>query len=325
MSELFSAKDRILLFKKQVDKTTPVASFADAMAIRLSEFGPLASRKQGPLAETDSSFQQAATKVQSFAPGFSFGTYGRPTELVLLNELLFGASAGGGTSPTDTATPDQDSPYFGVLDIAPYSDVCMRWDGCRIAAGTFAGSDAEGDTFLKLTGWQVMARTFKHGVAQPVAIPEAVDEDPFIHAEIAVSYDSVHPGTTKAFTLNVNRNSIRAQGDSGFAAFEIAHGLWQVDGTLSRYTADDAMRRTIDTGTPTGTDPTAIVDEQTLSILYDRDSPAASFLLASQGVSYENREEALDPSSGNPYVEVLTVRTQPQSDIEDNLTAVVEV
>lgn len=325
-TQFYAGNQRTLLIKKQVDKDTPITDFATAMALRVYEFSPLSSRQAGPLAETDASVQQGATKVQSFAPGFSFGLYGRPTELVLLNELILGSDVSSGTDNTDTATPDQDSPYFSVLDVADYGDGCPRWDGCRIGAATYTGSDAEGDSFLKLTGITVLARGMTHGVAAPVSLPAPADEDPFIHAELAVSYDAVHPGTTKAFTLNVNRNSIRAQGDSGFKAVDIVHGLFQVDGTLSRYTADDTLLRTIDTGTPTGTTPTTIVDEQTLSILYDRvASPAASLLIASQGISYEGREEAIDPSAGNPYVEVLTFRTQPQTDIADNLSMVVEV
>lgn len=325
MSTLFAGNVRNLLIKKQVDKTTAVASWTDAMALRVYEFTRGAARQIGALAETDATIQQGASKVQSVGPSLAFGLYGRPTELVLLNELILGLNDGGGTSPTDTATPDQNSPYFGILDVTDYGTGCPRFDGCRIASATYTAADTEGDTFLKLTGISVMARSLLHGVAAPVTMPTPVDEDPFIFAECAVSYDAVHPGVTKAFTINVNRNTIRAQGDSGFPAFDIVHGLFQVDGTLSRYTQDDTLLRTIDTGTAAGTALTQIVDEQALAILFTRVSPAASFLIASAGISYEGREEAIDASTGNPYVEVLTVRTQPQTLIADNLSMVVEV
>lgn len=325
MSELFSGNVRNLLVKKQTNKETPVASFADALNLRVYELTTPAARQVGPLAETDASIQQGASKVQSFGPGLTFGCYGRPTELARLNELILGVSDSGGTTPTDTATPDQNSPYFGILDVTDYGDgVAPRYDGCRIAAATYQCADTEGDTFLKLTGVQVMARSLVHGVVVPDPMPAVVDEDPFIFAECEVSYDAVHPGITKSFSLTVTRNTIRAQGDSGFAAFAIVHGLFQFDGTLQRYTQDDSMRRKVDTGTAAGTTLTQIVAEEALEIAFTRASPAASFVIASQGISYEGREESPDPSTGNPYVETLQVRTQPQTDIADNLTMVVE-
>lgn len=326
--EFFSGNERTLLIKKQVDKDTPVSDWTDAMALRVYELTKDPVRQIQSLAETDATAQQGASKVASIGTGLSFGLYGRPSELDLIAELLLGENDDSATtSPTThTATPNQDAPWFSLMDVLPYgtADKVPVYDGCRIAAASFTAQDAEGDTFLKATGLQVLALGITHGATPPSPLPVPADEDPFIYAEAEIKYGGVHLGSTKSFTLNVVRNSIRAQGDAGFRAQSIIHGKFQVDGQVSRYTQDDEIMRLIDTGTTTGTDPTATVAQETLSIAFSRGAGASlrQFAIASAGISYEGREEAIDPSAGNPYVEVLGFRTQPQPDIADNISIV---
>lgn len=318
----YSGNERTLLIKKQDDKDTPVSDFTDAIALRVYEFSREPVRQQGPLEETDASAQQGASKVQSVGPALSFGVYGRASELDLIAELLLGDNEDSSTNDPTThhASPSQDQPYFSLMDVIPYGDGNPVYDGCRITTATFTGQDTEGDTFLRVTGIQVMSLGIEHGVAAPDPLPTPADDDPFIHAEAAVSYDDVHPGTTKAFSVTVTRNSTRSQGDSGFRALDITPGKFQVDGTLSRYTQDDETLRLVDTGTTAGTEPTTVVAEESLEILYDRPDAGLAFAIASAGISYETREEAIDPSSGQPYVEVLGFRTQPQADIANNIS-----
>lgn len=318
----YAGNERTLLIKKQVDKDTEITDWSDAMALRVYDLSRIPVRTIQSLAETDKSAQQGASKVATIAAGLTWGMYGRPSELDLIAELLLGADDDSATTSPTTheATPDQDSPYFGVLDVYPYGTTCARYNGCRFAGGQFETQD-EGDTFLKVTGLQALAMGVTYGVTKPSPVPDPVDEDPFIHAELAVSYASVHPGTTKAATVTITRNTIRAQGDSGFTALDIVHGKFQVDGSVSLYIGDDGKRRLVDTGSPTGTDPTATVPQEALSLVWSRGSAgsARSFTITSQGISYETHEDAVDASNGNPYVEVLGFRTQPQSDIADNI------
>lgn len=326
----YSGNERTILVKKRVDQATAVSDWTDAMALRVTDLTKDPARQIQSLAETDATAQQGASKVAAVGAALSFGLYGRPSELDLLAELLLGANDDSATTTptTHTATPDQNSPWFDVMDVLPYgtSGKVPVYKACRIAAASFTAQDSEGDTFLKMTGVQVLASTVKHGETQPSPLPAPADEDPFIYAEAQIKYAGVHLGSTKSFTFNVVRNTVRAQGDSGFEAISIVHGKFQADGQVSRYTQDDETMRLVDTGTTAGTDPTATVGQEALSIVFSRGTgpSARQFAITSDGVSYEGREEALDPSAGNPYVEVLGFRTQPQAALADN-TAIVTV
>lgn len=319
----FAGNEKLLLVKKQVDKATPITDFATAMALRVYEFTPNPSRTQNPLSESDSSTQQGASHVAAITPGLSFGIYGRPSELDLIAEALLGANDDSSTSSptTHTATPGNDQPYYSILEYLPYGNG-RRWDGCRLLAGQFAAQD-EGETELRVTGLQWEALGVTLDVAYPSPLPTPADELPFIYAEAQVSYGGVHLGTTKSFQVTVNRNGGRRQGDSGFTAIDVTPGKFQCDGQFSRYTQDDDTLREVETGSAAGTTPTTTIATESASVLFTRGASTSlrSFLIALTEVAHETREEALD-LDGNPFVEVLGFRTQPQALLADHMSIV---
>jgi hypothetical protein len=319
----FAGNSRTILVKKQVDKDTAVSDFSDAMALRIYEFSTDPARAITELSESDASSQQGGSHVSAIGPGLSFGVYGRPSELDLIAEALLGDDADSSTvtPTTHTATPSNDQPYYSILEVVPYGGGRL-WDGCRLFGGQFTSQD-DSDTELRVTGLQWVALGVTNNVAAPDPIPAPADELPFIHAEAAIKYATVHLGLTKQVTVTVNRNGGRRQGDSGFRAIDATPGKFAVDGSVSRYTQDNAMQRAIDTGSKTGTAATADIYTEAFSVLYTRGSGSTlrSFLITGTEISYSTREEALD-LDGNPYVEVLGFRTEPQAALADNLVIV---
>jgi hypothetical protein len=316
----FAGNDKLILIKKQVDKNTPVTDWTDAMALRVYEWTKDPVRTIDALDESDASAQAAASHVTSVGPGLSFGIYGRPSELDLIAEALLGANDDSTTmSPTThTATPSQTGPYFSILEVDPFENT--RYEGCRLGAASFTAQDT-GQTELRATGLAWMASTVTHGIATPDPMPVPVDELPFIYAESTIKYDGASLGRTSQFTFNVNRNLVRAQGDAGFEALDLVYTKLACDGSVTRYVADAATMKAVDTGSEGGTVPTVDIFTEAFSILFTRDSGDLQFLVASQAVSYETREQAL-ALDGSPLAEVLGFRTQPQADIADNVTIV---
>lgn len=320
MSTFFAGNDKLVLIKKQSDKDTPVADWTDAMALRVYEWSKDPVRAIGPLEESDASADESDSHVTAIGPAFSFGVYGRPSELDLLAEAILGDSDPSTTinPTTHTATPSQETPYFSVLEVDPFANT--RYEGCRLGAATFTAQDT-GQTELRVTGlaWQALGVT--HGIATPSPMPEPVDELPFIYAECTVNYAGSSEGRTSQFTVTVNRNLFRAQGDNGFTALDLVNLKRVVEGSVTRYVADDDTLRAVDTGTEGGTTPTSAIFTESFSVAFTRDSGDRQFLIASQEIAYETREQAL-ALDGAPVAEVLGWRAQQQADPADKITIV---
>jgi hypothetical protein len=316
----FAGNSKLILLKKQVDKDTPITDFTDAIALRVYDWSADPVRAISPLDESDSSVQEGASHVTAITPAISFGCYGRPSELDLLSEAILGDNDDSATvSPTThIATPTQIPVYFSILVVDPFENT--RYEGSVLTAMTVTAQD-EGQTELRLTGLNWMVLGVTHGIATPSPMPDPVDELPFIYAEGLVKYDGTSLGRTSQFTLNINRNSQRIQGDAGFTALDIVHGKLQVDGSVTRYVADAATMKAVDTGSTTGTTPTTDIFTEALSILFSRDTGNRQYMAASQEIAYETREQALN-LDGSPVAEVLGFRTQPETDIADNITLV---
>src|ERR1700747_2235277 len=109
----YAGNSKLLLCKKQSDKDTPITDWTGALALRVYEFTRQAARTITELQESASSTQQGASNVSAIGPGFSFGIYGRPSELDFLAEGLLGENDNSATSSptTHTATPTEDTPY----------------------------------------------------------------------------------------------------------------------------------------------------------------------------------------------------------------------
>jgi hypothetical protein len=136
-------------------------------------------------------------------------------------------------------------------------------------------------------------------------MPEPVAELPFIYAEATVKYAGSSEGRTSQFTVNVNRNLFRAQGDAGFKALALVNLKRIVDGSVTRYVADADTFKAVDTGTESGTVPTSAIFTEAFSAGFTRGAGADNrqFLIASQKIAYETREQALN-LDGQPIAEV---------------------
>jgi hypothetical protein len=319
----FAGNSRNIIVKKQVDKDTPIVDFTDGMLLRIYEFTPDPSRVITELVENDASTQQGGSHVSAITPGLSFGIYGRPGELDLIAEALLGDNDDSATvdPTTHITTPSTNQPYYSVLEVVPYGGGRL-WDGCRLFGGQFTSQD-DSDTELRVTGLAFVALGVTDNVTAPDPLPTPDPELPFVHAEAAIKYATVHLGLTKQVTVTVNRNGGRRQGDSGFRAADATPGKFAVDGTVSRYTQDNAMQRAIDTGSKTGTAATTDIYTEGFSVTYERGSGGTlrRFMIAATEISYATRDEAED-NDGNPYVEVLGFRTEPQAALADNLSMV---
>lgn len=316
MSTFFPGNAKLIGIAEQADKDTPAS--APSYFLRITEFQRTPVRTQAPLNETDGSTQQGANHVTGFTPGFTIGCYARPSEQDLVARTVLWSGTASATSHSSTSTPTNVPVYWTVWEIEP-DLYTVRWDGCVGVAAQWAAQD-EGDTELKISGWQFIALGYLAGVTEP-SLPALADEDPYLFAEAAISYDSVHPGLTSAFQLNVNRNARRITGDNGFTSLDVVPGKFQVDGTLTRYVDSDDRMRAVDTGTEAGTTPTTAIFEEPLDIVFTRVSISASLSFACDSVAYPTREQAVN-LDGSPLAEVLGFQTQPGATLGDNLTIV---
>lgn len=317
-TQFYPGNAKLIGIAKQVDKATPATT--PELFMQVTNYSKDPVRAQGPLNETDRSAQQGANHVTAITPGCSFDVYGRPRYMETIAEALLWDSDGAGSHGTATIVPSQVPVYFTIWEIEPglYTD---KYVGCVGVSASFTAQD-EGETELRVNGLTFIALGFTAHVVEP-ALPDPDTSVPFIFAEVAVSYDAVHPGTTSAFTVNVNRNAKRITGDNGYSSLDVSAGKLQVDGTLTRYVADDDTKRAVDTGTIAGTTPTTTIFDEPLAILFDRVAESKSFSITSSGIAYPTREQAIN-LDGQPLAEVLGFATQPQADAADNITMVAE-
>jgi hypothetical protein len=317
MTTFFPGNAKLIGIAKQVDADTPAA--APTVYLEIRNWNKDAVRAQAALEETDRSAQQGAQHVTAITPGLGCDLYLRPSQADLIAKMLLWDNDDSATGPTYThsASPSQVPVFYTVWEIEPglYTN---RYDGAVAVAGTYTGQD-EGQTEINVTGLTFIALGFTAHVAEPT-LPSPNTELPFIYAEAAISYGGVHPKTTSAFTVNVNRNAKRITGDNGFRSLAVAAGKLQVDGTLTRYVQDDDTARAVDTGTAGGSAPTTTVFTESLAILLER-SGSLSSLIASLAVAYPTREQAIN-LDGSPLAEVLGFATQPETDVADNISIV---
>lgn len=325
MSTLFYAgNDRLIGIAKQVDKDTPAAAPTEVW--RITGWTKEKPRNLAPLEESDNSAQQGASHVTSFGGGFTCELYMRPSEMDFIAEAVLGDNDDSSTSSptTHTAVPTPDTSYYTVWEINP--DATTKYDGCRATALSAQAQD-EGQTEWRLS-LTFMALGVTHGGAQPLTDSQLAallhDELPMLWAETTVEYDGASSGRTSACTININRNSARIQGDNGFRALDIIHGKFQVDGSVTRYLADNDTERAVDTGSESGTVATTDVFKEPLSVLVQRGSGGTlrQVLFTVAEAAYLEHTRVNDYSQGRPVAEVLPFESQPQAALEDNFSIV---
>lgn len=321
MSTFFAGNDKLIALAIEATPGTPEA--APTQAWRIFNWTKDPVRAVGPLEESDSSAQQGASHVTAFTPGFSCDLYLRASEFDLIAQGLLGDNDDSGTTTpathVATVNPDQEVVYFTVWEIEPFATT--RYHGCAMVAATLTGQD-EGQTEFRVTGLTFLASGVTHGVTEPAGVDSMpIDELPLLYAECTVEYAGVSPGTTSQVTININRNSARIFGDSGFTARAIVHGKLQIDGQVTRYVQDDDTLRAVDTGTEAGTILTTTIFEESFQLAITRgaggDTRTVQIDIAE--IAYETREQVNDYAQGRPTAEVLGFRSQPQADIADHI------
>lgn len=315
----FAGNDKLIALAKQVDADTPAS--VPKQAWRISNWTKDPVRAVGPLEESDSSAQQGASHVTAFTPGFACDLYLRASEFDLIAEGLLGNNDDSATtSPaTHVATVTQEVVYFTFWEIEPFATT--RYDGVAMVAGTVTGQD-EGQTEFRVTGLTCLASGVLHGVSEPAGVDSMpIDELPLLYAECTVKYAGSSPGTTSQVTININRNSARIFGDSGFNARAIVHGKLQVDGQVTRYVQDDDTLRAVDTGSESGTTLTTAIFEESFQLRITRGAGGAqrTVQIDIAEIAYETREQVNDYAQGRPTAEVLSFRSQPQADIATHI------
>lgn len=318
---LIPGNQKIIAAAFQSDKDTPATDPTVAWPVTAWAKDPV--RVISSLQETDASAQEAASRVSAITPGAGCDLYLRASIMDFIAEWLLGQNTDTSYSPgyEHTAVPILVPKYATVWEIE-HGHWTNRYDGVVCAKADLDGSE---DNWWQVKNLAALALGFTAHVSEPagaLALAQALEaEAPLVWAETAVSYDYVHPGLTKALTLTIDRQASRAQGDSGFRAFDVALGKLKVTGTITRYMVDDSVLREVDTGSPTGTTPTTTVPEHELDVLIDRSADHLKVLIASLGVSYLTDDTPID-ISGLPKTEVLGIQTQPQSSLGSNISLV---
>jgi hypothetical protein len=307
---------RTLYFGTQSLKGT--AQDTPTLAMRVEEFTPNEVRTKIQLAETDRATQEAADAVTGFGGGFSFKAYLRPSEAAFFLQALLGANTDSG-SPTDythTLTASETTPYLTMFEVEP-SVLCNKYVDIRITKIEFSG-DAGGAIEATIYG---EALSFAAGASAPSS-PAVVAELPYVYAEVTVTKGGAHPGTCDQWSVTIDRNGKRIQGDVGFASLDYVNGKFVCNGQITKYLADDDDQRQVDTGATSGTAPTVTIFSEQLKIKLTRTS-VLSVEFTFTEVSWPTRSAAVN-TDGSPLAEVMGFRTLPQATLAANVSVVVK-
>lgn len=270
------------------------------------------------LEETDAAAQEGGSVVAGFAPGGSLSHYLRPSEADALLYALLGDVVETGTTPnfTHTIVPIQDTPYLTIWETEP-GLWTRRFKACRLTEITVQGGAGQP---LEITGLRFEALGYEAHVTEPDTPADVIDESPLIYPEVTVTRGGVHGGDVDQFSLTINRGGNRQQGDNGFESSDYTLGKFAVSGQLTQVHSDDDDIRRVDTGSHTGTTPTAAIATQTLAIKATRNANLSlEFVMTKISMTTVTVAPNID---GSPLTQVIAFRTEPTTDIADNLTVV---
>jgi hypothetical protein len=286
-------------------------------ALRVTDYTPDETRARITLSETDATTQQSSDVIVGYQPGGSFKVYLRPDTAALLFKSLLGANADtGSTNYTHTITPSITTPYLTIYEVEPNSVWCRQFVDCR-----FTQIQLDGQTGGAIEATVTFAALSVADGATAPSSPTPASDLPYVYPEITVTRAGVHAGVVSQFTITIDRNGARAQGDNGFGSLDYVNGLFSVAGSFTQYASADTDMRQVDTGTTTGTVATTTIYEETLAIKGTRDANT-SINIAIAAASYPSRTAAVD-TSGAPLAEVLGFRSDPQTTLAANIVVTV--
>lgn len=307
----FAGNKKTLYFGTQSGKGTPQTT--PTLAMRVTDFTPNEVRAKIQLAETDASAQEAGNVVVGVTPGATFSAYMRPSEFDFWAAALLGNNVDSGSNPNyiHTADADETQPYLTMYEVEP-SLLCNQHTDIRVTSLTARGGAGQA-LEVSIT---IEALGFAAGATAPTS-PAPVSEQPFVYPEVSITKGASTPGTFDSFEITINRNATRLQGDNGMTSLDIIPGKFAVNGTATKYVADDDDQRSVDTGSSSGTAPTTTIFTEALSILVAR-TANLRVTFDMDAVEWTTREAGVR-TDGTPLMEVLGFRTVPQATLAGNL------
>lgn len=312
----------VLAFAFQDDKDSPADEPVMAIALEDCSLDPGVQKIQ--TAETDASALAPDDIVVGAQPGGTFKTYMRPSNIDLFLYALLGKNGDTGSSPTThTASLDPDAPfttpYLTVWDIWPGIGA-VQYSGVRF--GQLVATSQEGGAVETEFTLAALKALFLDLEDAPDLADLFVDEQPFTWAELAVSLGGDHDGIVTQYSLTVNRNANRFQGDNGFQSLDIPNGLFAVNGSMTVAFEDDELWRAANTGTVDGDELTTTIFEESIDIDHARGTDLeAKFSLANaQITNFKTKIE----TDGKPATASFDFKSSRSDDVTDVLTTVVK-
>lgn len=296
---------RILAGAKQsakgVPNTTPTVVFA------LTGDGALnPNREIIRIAETDNNSQQASSTVVGASPGGGWGGSLRMSQMKFMSEAVLGSISG---TPTATAVPVKQLPYYTFFDIIPGKQ-CTQYNDVRIASLGLSGEALAG-VFYSL---EAVALQAVLGAVEPAyTLPTDVQASyPMVKVTVGGSW----PGTHDSFQLQINRNVTLLRGDNGLLSYDSWPGIFVVSGQFLRIYETDAEYRKVHGGSAAATALTRTVYSESLSLLIEDDS-THSVEVISAGIEYDDITVPVQ-TDGTPIRQTLTFNTKRQATWLDN-------
>lgn len=322
VTELIPANIEVLAFGIQADQATPAATPVIAIAIEDCQLDPGVQRAKQQ--ESDQDAQQGNVAVMGAQPGGTFKKYLRPSEEDFFLYALLGKNVDGGTTPNFTHTANVDpsaplsSPYLTCWNIWP-GELCVQYTGMRLKSAHITSApggfiEVEYDTLA-------MAATYVDAGSIPV-LPAFATELAHSWPELAVSLGGVHGGTANKLDLMIDRGTSPFQGDNGLGVLDVPNGLLAVSGSLEVAFVSDALERSANTGSPTGTALTSTVFSEALSIALTRTADLG-VTLALAGAQIENFKTAFS-ADGKPAISSFDFDSLRQATISDAIQAIVK-
>lgn len=310
----------VLAFGIQDDATTPADTPIIAIALEDCSLDP--NPTDITTAESDASAQQGDTVRVGAEPGGTFKKYVRPSEEDFFLAMLLGLFVDGGTTPkTHTQTIDPDlpffSPYLTVWDIWP-GVACTQYVGGRLAQVAISSQPGQtADAEYTLQALQALM-----GADEPDLTGLIVDELPFSWANFAATLGGVHDGICNAFSLTINRNTGRFQGDNGLNSLDVPNGLLAVTGNMTVAFQDDELMRAAATGTTGGTALTDTVFSE--SLVLDLARGANLEVKASIAAAQISNYKVTLNTDGSPAVATFDFASKRQATISNAITMLIK-
>jgi hypothetical protein len=323
VTTLIPSNIEVLAFGIQADQATPAVTPVIAVAIEDCGLDPGVQRAKQQ--ESDQDAQQGNVAVMGAQPGGTFKKYVRPSEEDFFLLGLLGKTVDSGTTPNFIHTENIDpaaplnSPYLTCWNIWP-GELCVQYTGMRLKSAHITGApggfiEVEYDT-------RAMAATYVPIGSAPDLTGLFTTELAHSWPELAVSLGGVHSGTANKLDVMIDRGTNFFQGDVGLGVLDVPNGLLAVSGSLEVAFISDALERSANTGSPTGTALTSTVFSEALSIALTRNGNLG-VTLSMAGVQIQNFKTQFK-TDASPAISSFDFDSLRQATISNVIQAVVK-